>query len=261
MITKISEAEARKNNLNGCYSFKRSGLAYKDDLHRDMFAISLYHEAYKIFLSSILISRYNIFKEEARKFQESLNNGTHDMSTYQMSTTRSQRIEYINLENFYIATGFELSLKSRLLENNYLINCLEGRGKFKSLRKMQKERPVHKDELFAISGYFYDEILQRNELVGITEESLNFKLICTEVNYSNTFNLSADLLSIIEDYRNLRNQIHLPGDFPVTPNLSRLGDTATPLIINFINTEIVDRANILNNRHRLKYSELERLSA
>ena len=62
--------------------------------------------------------------------------------------------------------------------------------------------------------------------------------------YSKVLNLSTELLDIIGDYINLRNQIHLPGDFNDSPNLIKLGEKATPLIINFINEMNVEIGKI-----------------
>ncbi len=258
MLT-ITEAEARERNLPGCDVFKRTQLAYKDDLNRDAFVVSLYHEAYKIFLSSILIGQFPILRDESRRTQEALDNGTFDIRTHQISQTQWQRMEYINLENFYIATGFELFYKSRILENDFLVNYLEDKNEFKELRKEQRERPIHKSELFNISGYFYDTTLQKNILKGITEKSLDFSLISKEIKYYETLNLSIDLLGIIEDFRRLRNQIHLPGEFGESPNLTRLGNNVVPLMIDFINSEIVDKANMLTDKWKLNYRELSRL--
>ena len=256
----ISEAEARQKNLPGCDVFKLTHLAYKDNLNRDAFVVSLYHEAYKIFLASVLIGQFQTLKEESRKVKEALENGTFDIRTYQISQTQWQRREYINLENFYIATGFELFCKSKLLEKDFLVNVLEDKNEFKELRKEQKKRPIHKSELFNISGYFYDAILQKNILKGITEKSLDFGVISTEVKYYETFSLSSEMLGIIKDYRSLRNQIHLPGEFGETPNLTRLGDNAVTFIIDFINSEIVDKANALTDKWELNYLKLAKIS-
>ncbi|AEE50451.1 hypothetical protein [Haliscomenobacter hydrossis] len=258
MLT-ITEAEAREKKLPGCDVFKRTQLAYKDDLNRDGFVVSLYHESYKIFLTSVLIGQFPTLREESRKVQDALDNGTFDIRNSQISKTQWQRMEYINLENFYIATGFELFFKSKLLENDFLVNVLEDKNEFKELRKDQRERPIHKNELFNISGYFYDASLQKNILKGITEKSLDFSLI-SKVKYYETLNLSTDLLGIIEDYRKLRNQIHLPGDFEESPNLNRLGDKVVPLMIDFINREIADKANMLTDKWGLNYRELSRIN-
>lgn len=252
MLT-ITEEEARGKNLLGCDVFKRTHLAYKNDFYRDDFAVSLYQEAYKIFLSSELIAKFPILKAESLKDKAALKNGT-----YQISQTQWKRLKYINLENFLIATGFELFIKSQLLEMNFLVNELENKNEFKELWVEQMKRPVHKNELFKISGYFYNPTIKMNFLKGITEKSIKFSLILKNARYCETLNLSPELLAIIEDYRKLRNQIHLPGDFEYSPNLTRLGENLVPTIATFIDTMIVEKTNQLVDK--LQLSKVLKLS-
>ena len=249
----ITETQARQQNLSGFDVFKQTHLCYKDDLNRDAFVVRLNFEAYKIFLSSILIGQYPTLKEEQQKRKAEFESGFINSV---ISPIEFYRMEYVNLENFYIATGFELHFKSTLLQNNFVVNIFDNKGVFKSLCDKQKDSPVHKDELFNISGYFYDPSKQINILNGITENSLNFGKLCTSPNYASALNLSSDILGIAEDFRNLRNQIHLPGDAKDAPFLNSVGDRLIPTLVEYINENIVENTNQLIAKHKLNYSNL-----
>lgn len=64
---------------------------------------------------------------------------------------------------------------------------------------------------------------------------------------------------MVEDYRNLRNQIHLPGNAYDTPNIRRIGENAIELIIDFINERIVENSNNLINKYDFNFRPLAKL--
>lgn len=64
---------------------------------------------------------------------------------------------------------------------------------------------------------------------------------------------------MVEDYRNLRNQIHLPGNAYETPNIRRIGENAIELIIDFINERIVENSNNLINKYDFNFRPLAKL--
>ena len=167
----ITEIEARRKNLPGCDTFKRTELAYKDNINRDAFVIKLNIESYKVFCSSFLIGDFpNIIKErdQQKEYYRKLNENkpeTNNLPIF-LPPIIQERFEYINLEHFYLATGFELSFKSKLLYRNFIVNILEETPQFANLRKEQKKRPINKTELFSISGYFYDKDNMINRLKG-----------------------------------------------------------------------------------------------
>ena len=130
----ISEQEARQRQLSGCDVFKRTQLAYKDNLHRDHFAVSLNREALKIFNLTVTFGQHYQLKAEAAKFKQQIADGTFKLENYQISEQHWRLLEYMNLEFFYIATGFELHFKSWLLQNNFIVNIIDKVEPFKSLR-------------------------------------------------------------------------------------------------------------------------------
>jgi hypothetical protein len=256
----ITETEARQQNLPGSDVFTNRQAAYKNDIDRDDFVVSINNEAYKMFLLSTLIGHYPTLRSDALKMETAIENGTAHLAIQEMSQINKDRLENMNLEFFYIATGFELSFKACLLQNNYVIHNFEEKDNFKDLYKKQKKEPVHKSELLEAGGYFYNQIKKHIFLKGITAKSLDFKLICTKPTYTSTLGVTDDILNIAEDYRNRRNQIHLPGGALVeAPNLKRIGKKVMPAMIEFINSNIVDNTNKLRKKHGFGFGELKRL--
>lgn len=255
----IGEQEARRRELSGCDVFKRTQLAYKDNLNRDHFVISLNREALKIFNLTVTFGQHSELKAQAQKIKQELADGTFSLENYQISQQHWQLMEYMNLEFFYIATGFELHFKSWLLQNDFIVNIVEKAEPFKNLRNEQRDRPISKTEFFTLGNFQYDTAKQMNILQGVTEQSLGFHTICSSINYVNELNVSNDIISIVEDYRNLRNQIHLPGDTCESPNINRIGENATQILIDFINDRIVDNSNNLIQQYNFNFSPLAKL--
>ena len=255
----ITELEARQRQLSGCDVFRRTQLAYKDNLHRDHFIISLNREALKIFNLSVTLGQHAKLKEENEKDLQMLSDGNFHIDAFQTAEQHWRLLENINLEFFYLATGFELHFKSWLLQNDFIVNIIDKIEPFKDLKNEQKDRPINKAEFFTVGSFQYDTTKQINILQGVTEQSLGFNTICNSTNYISALNISSDILGIVEDYRNLRNQIHLPGDTCESPNINRLAGSATDLMIDFINDRIVDNSNNLIQQYGFNFTSLSRL--
>ncbi len=127
------------------------------------------------------------------------------------------------------------------------------------MKNEQFKRPITKDEFFTFGEFKYDTIKQINILQGITDQSLSFNTICNEPNYLEVLNVSNDIIGIVEDYRNLRNQIHLPGDICETPNITRIGVNAIEKLIDFINERVVENSNRLIQQYEFNFHYLNRL--
>jgi hypothetical protein len=166
--------------LPGSDVFIATQLAYKNEINRDGLVVRLNNEAYKIFLSSELIRNYSQISIEQEKVKRELETGTFNLETYVLSESSIRLMQYQNLEKFYIAAGFELHFKALLLQKDFVVNIFEDVGKFKDLYKLQGKTPIHKNEIFKISGYFYDDVKGLNILPGITSSSLKFSTICKE---------------------------------------------------------------------------------
>lgn len=258
-MTLITQIEAKRRNLSGYDSFKRTQLAYRDNLNRDHFVVSLNREALKIFNLSVTLGQHIKLKIEAENIQKQLADGTFKQENYQISEVKLKLLEDMNLEFFYIATGFELHFKSWLLQNDYIVNIIDKVAPFKQLRKDQEDRPISKPEFFTVGSFMYDTTKQINILQGLTEHTLFFSTILNKTNYVRALGISSDVIGIAEDYRNLRNQIHLPGDTCETPNIHRLAGSATDLMIDFINEKIVDNSNHLIQQNKFSFSPFSKL--
>lgn len=237
----MTEEEARKQNLPGSDVFLRTQLAYKTELNRDALIVYLNREAYKAFIDTITISHYPLLKEEAEKTKR-------DIRVFPPTIFR--RIEHIDLENLKIAAGFELHLKACLLSNDIVIHVIANKPPFEDLRKKQREEPVYKHELLAIEGFCYNG--QLNILRGLTPKSLDFDQILNKPAYRLKLGKPQDFLDIVEDYRNLRNQIHLPGDPIDAPHINQYtGNSFMRILVRFINEEIVEYNNRLIDKWKL----------
>lgn len=248
----IPTQEAKERQLSGWDSYKPIHFAYLNDVNRDHFAVTLNLEAYKVFNLSVTLRHFRELKAEADQVKQQIGNGTFNFFTDQISALRARQHEFMNLEFFYIAAGFEMAFKSLLMQSNFIVNEIDN-GQFRDLQARQKARPIHKDEFFELSKSHYDLEKQQNFFPGLTTKSLSFRTICTKPAYIQVLHISNDLAGVVDDYRNLRNEIHLPGGTVTAPNLDRLGDRAIELLIEFINQRIVLNTNQLIQRHDFRY--------
>lgn len=250
--THLTNADARKQNLPGCDVFIYSHLIYIDDgIHRDIAVVNLNREAYKAFLDTIFIKHREQLQKEAQETQNWLDQGGHQSGlSFPFGQTKFYQIEFINYENLKFACAFELHLKARLLAQNFIIHEIDSsiNNDYKILAKEQRERPIKKSEIFELDGYRFDG--KNNYLPGIKKSSIKFSLLTEKPNYFNELGLPKNTIDVINDYRELRNQIHFPGDVQDSKNLQKyLGDSLKTLIINFINMEIVIPSNKLAEKH------------
>jgi hypothetical protein len=238
----ITYEEAYSLGLPGSDVFVYTHLLYKDDLNRDFGVARLNKEAYTAFSDTVLFSEYAQLAAECRLALS---------GCMEFTPTILKRLEYINFENLKISTGFELSLKARLLSNNCIINQLNAElPEFEELSKQQKKRPILREEYFAIDGYRYDSQRQRNRLIGLKDESLKFGIILNKSEYRRLLNIPEEIIEIANDYRKLRNQIHFPGDIVEASHLIKYnGDALIHKIQEFINQYIVNENAMIASRH------------
>jgi hypothetical protein len=233
-MTMIPEEEARKLDLPGSDVFLRTQLAYKNEINKEALITFFNREAYQAFTDAIFIGQYPDLQKE-------MDQRKRDWTIF--APTIFRLMEYRYLDNLKIAAGFELHLKACLVSENIVIHNIKNQPPFKDLCKRQREEPIYKDELLAIEGFYYNG--ERNILRGLTPKSLGFEQILSP-NYCTQLGKPQDLLDIIDDYRNLRNQIHMPGDIVETPHLSKYsGDSLMKILVTFINEEIVGYNNAI----------------
>jgi hypothetical protein len=69
--------------------------------------------------------------------------------------------------------------------------------------------------------------------------------------YRRALELPDEVLNVIDDYRALRNQIHLPGDIVEAPHIQALEVPIAEFLVGFVNVELVAWSNQLVERHGL----------
>lgn len=253
----IPTEEAKKQGLPGSDVFCFSHLLYHDQLHRDAGVAHLNIEAYKAFSDTIILSQRKTLAAEEKAVEEWVKAGGIEAGMpYPWGAMTFAYIDYVNYENFKIACGFELHLKARLLARDFIVHEVDGRQPdYKSLAKEQETRPISKGELFAVRSYCFNG--QQNYLPGLKDASLQYSKLTDKPEYRKVLNLPDNHLDIIKDYRNLRNQIHFPGDVIETPNLKRYPGSIVEFINSFINVEIVAYTNELIGKYKLNNSLLQ----
>lgn len=230
----MTEEEARKLNLPGCDVFIRTQLAYKNEINKEALVTFLTREAYKAFTDTILIGQYPLLRQEIEM---------QKLDWRQLRPTLFRQLEYRDLDNFKIAAGFELHLKACLISKGIVIHLIADTPQFHELYQRQKKTPVYGEELLAIEGFCYNGKL--NVLRGLTSKSLGLEQIL-KPKYRAVLGKPQDFLDIVDDYRNLRNQIHMPGDIVEAPHLNKYtGDSLMRILVKFINEELVAYNNAI----------------
>ncbi len=244
-MSDIPTAEAQERGLSGSDTFRMSHVVYLNAQHRDWGAVRLNIEALKAFTDTIEVSERAALaahRTEVRAFIEK--GGLAAGLAYPWSTAALDALEYINYEHLKIASGFELHLKARLLARDVVLHVLDaGAGPYRALAEAQRDRPIRTAEVLAVAGFHFDGKV--NYLPGLTPSSLKLSWLTGKPAYRAALDLDDTALDVIEDYRELRNQIHLPGEIVETPALQALGRPAVDYLVPFINKEIVAWSNQL----------------
>lgn len=248
----LTTEEAKFRNLPGSDTFKNTHVWYRDSLHRDWAVVFLLRESLKAFVDTILISSHRDMKTEFAALEKffALRSANAALPMPPMPKT-DQRLMSLNYEHLKIACGFEMVLKALLLRRDYILHKVENDGPYTHLAQKQKTQPVLKDELLAVDTFRFDG--KTNYLPGLTKQSLGFESLLKRRGYKTALGLDADVLDIINEYRELRNQIHLPGDIIETPKLHAYPNGGKTFILEFINTVIVEHSNQLVQKHAFNW--------
>ena len=239
----ISTADAKVQGLPGSDVYRPSHILYLDGHHRDWGAVRLNVEALKAFSDTIEISERVALAAHRTEIREWIAKGALAAGLpMPWSAPWHDTMEYVNYEHLKMASGFELHFKARLLARGFIVHCLDRKlPAYKSLAREQEKRPVTAEEVRAVQEFHFDG--SANYLPGLTTSSLKFSWLTDKPRYRSALGLSDIDLDIVKDFRELRNQIHLPGDLPVTPALSSLKAPIVSFLLPFINTEIVAWSN------------------
>lgn len=245
----ISTEEARKQKLPGYDTYKNTHLHYIDDFHRDFGVVSLNLEAIKAFSDTITIAQRHALAAEHAAIKEWFDrDGMGTGSPFPSRRAIHAFMEYVNYEHLKIAAAFELHLKARLLSRDYILHEIDkGTAGYETLAAKQNYQPIRKQDVFAIKSYHHDGT--QNYLPGLRDASLKFSLIVKKPAYRVALDLTDQQLNIIDDYRQLRNQVHFPGDILESPNIQAFPKPIDEFLIGFINDELVVWSNALILKH------------
>lgn len=256
----MTTQEAQRRFLPGFDVYRNSHLLYHDDLNRDFGVVHLNLEAFKAFSDTVTITQRHTLASDQKAIDIWVAQGGFEAKLpfpWWGDSTRA-RMEYRNYEHLKIASGFELHLKARLLARDYLLHEIDPKTHgYKALAKEQKRRPINKRELLAVQSYHFNG--QQNYLPGLKDTSLKFSLLTDELAYRSALGLSNTQLEVINDYRVLRNSIHLPGDPVSSPNIQSLGSGVLSFLTTFINDEIIEWSNMLIALHKMPHKPLENI--
>lgn len=246
----ISTIDAKAQGLAGHDVYRFSHLIYHSDINRDCLGIlHLSREAFKAFNDSVFIGERHAVAAESVLDQQWIARGGFDIEPPPHAPTIFKTLKFLELDNLKIASGFELILKSILIENDFIVQDIENRPPYKDLSKEQKDRPIHSSKLFAIDKYRFNGEL--NYPPGLTSRSINFDSLINRPKYRAVLGVPHGDLDLIDEYRNLRNQIHLPGDPVETPVRASYPRPIIDFFIDFINKWVVRRGNALIQKHGL----------
>lgn len=251
MTTHISWAEAEAQGLPGHDTCRASHLIYKDDINRDGGVIHLCLEAFYAFTDSIMIAeRHALLQEELDTKLWRAEGGRLETGRLPEAPVTWKWLKFQNLENLKIASGFEITLKSILLESSYVIQEIDKNiDIYRALASKQKTEPVLSAELLEVGGYRYDGAM--NYLPGLTKKSLSFDQILKRPEYRTALGLPHSDLDLINEFRILRNEIHFPQDAISTPIRSAYPISVSDFLVSFINNYVIDRSNLMRKKHQI----------
>jgi hypothetical protein len=248
----LTTEEAKSRNLPGSDTFKNTHIWYHDSLHRDWGVVFLLRESLKAFVDTILISHHQEMKTEDVALQEFVTSGRFNTTQPLPPAPKTHKyFESLNYEHLKIACGFEMALKAMLLQHDYVLHKVEDIGAYKVLSQKQKKQPILKTEILAINNFRFNGHI--NYLPGISKQSLGFASLLEQGHYRTALGLNDEVLDIINEFRDLRNQIHLPGDILDTPKLRSHPKGKRNFILEFINTVIIENSNQLVQKHEFNW--------
>jgi hypothetical protein len=259
MTRQLSTKEAKAQALPGSDVFRYSHLLYHDSLNRDHGVVRLNIEALRAFGDTLLIARRTELCQEQRAASDWLaKGGLQSGLAYPWGALSIARMECINYEHLKIACGFELHLKARLLAQGFVIHEIDAKAPgLQDLAKSQWQRPISRAELFEATEYMFDG--QANYLPALKQGSVRFSWLTEKPAYIAALGLPTSFVEVIDEFRQLRNQIHLPGDVMETPKISALQEPISSIITEFLNAEVICWSNSLIDAYQMHWPKLEQL--
>lgn len=253
----ITTAEAKAQQLKGWDLYETSSIIYLDAYHRQWAAVSLCHNALDAFKSTILLSLRDDLAVHRENLKSWIDNGAlHaglEMPTHPSNTLFEQ---FEKWETLRIACGFELILKARLIAAGVILHELDSNNsEYRALAKRQRDQPVFINELLAIKGYMFNGTI--NFLPGLTKRSISFSTMMNKKQYFALYGLSTDILDRIEYFRELRNMVHLPFEYPRIRYIVPHEETTIDWLVPFVNNYVIAWANTLVDQNRFSFPRLD----
>jgi len=245
----VTAKEAKEKNMPGCNQLDWNTFIYSGNpVHH---ATWLYREALTIFNDCATIKLKSELKKEREGLQEH-RLYIESRSKKGLDTTRVRKPDmtyikkFINqrhLENFKICAGFEVTLKAILLEKGFVVHEISKEAPYNHLHRLQSKKPVAIADLLEISEAMFDG--SRPYLPGLLKKSIGMeRLICRE-SYIEIYDIPKYAVDVIRECRNIRNMIHYPGEPFETPARKKLKVTFDDFLIDFIERNLLGRANKL----------------
>lgn len=256
----IPTKAAREQGLPGSDVYIGSHLLYHDDLNRDAGVVGLNVEALRALADTITVGRRGELEAESKQRAEFRGRTEYKFGDWSpVGNAHWDLMEFHNYECLKIACAFELHLKARLAERDFIVHEIASSASFKKLHDEQRKRPIKRQELFEITEYYFDGTI--NLLPGITDRSLKFSQIVDSPNYVNALEITDQMIAVIREYRSLRNMIHLPGDLLSTPYLSSLQRPIAEILVEFFRSDVLEHSEALIVRADLNPAQLVRFRA
>jgi hypothetical protein len=258
-MTHITTEEATRLGLPLSDSFRYSHLLYKTDFYRDFGAVQLNTEALKAFHDTVAIAQRDALATEDAAFEKWMRaGGPQNGSPCPWGPASQSRLTFRNFEYLKIACGFELHLKARLLARDYLVHLVDSKASgCGPLAAAQSNRPIAKAEFLALQSFHFDGT--QNYLPGLLDGSINFSWLTERPAYKAALGLTDQQLDLISSYRKLRNAIHFPGEVRGLPTLHLVERATKDLLIDFINSEIVEWTNGVATTRKFKHTPMQSL--
>lgn len=251
MTGHISSVEAKTKALPGHDTFRASHSIYHDEISRDGGIFALCVEAFKAFNDSIMVSERQILAYERLQDEIFIGEGRSILDSPLPANPMTWKwIRLMNLEHLKIASGFEIIIKSMLVEKGILIQEIKSDRAYKILAIKQRKSPVYAKEIRKIKDFRFDGSV--NYLPGLTRKSIGFQTVLKEPNYRSVLDISDMDLELIDEFRNLRNEIHFPTDAISAPVRAAYPIPISDFLVNFINEWIVDRGNLISDTRGLR---------
>ena len=220
-------------------------MIYYDDVNRDGGVFALCLEAFNAFNDSIMVSERHALAHEERQDKIFLAQGKSLLSSPLPEIPVTWKwLRNLNLDHLKIASGFEIIIKSILVEKGFLIQKIINDGRYCNLANKQKDYPVYAQELLKIDDFRFDGLI--NYLPGITTQSLGFQTILNKPDYRAVLEFSDLDIKLIDEFRTLRNEIHFPMDAISTPVRASYPMPISDFLLSFMNKWIVDRGNLIS---------------